>query len=52
MANRHKDIHKAMEFNAPGGLSSIGPDECVTNEAYFVDFVKFSMESHVSYGLK
>ena len=48
-ASHYGDIHEVMRFNEPIGLSSIGPDECVTSEAFFADFVKFSTEHNFDY---
>ena len=44
-----RDIHDILGFNRPVGLSSIGPDEYVMSEAYFVDFLQFALQHGFDY---
>lgn len=37
-------IHRILRFDGPIGLSSIGPDDYVMSEAYFIDFLRFAQE--------
>lgn len=46
-----KDIHDMLGFNRPIGLSSIGPDDYVMSEAYFVDFLRFAFQHGFDYVL-
>jgi len=41
---RRGGIHKILSYDGPVGLSSIGPDDYVMSEAYFVDFLRFAQE--------
>lgn len=41
---RRWDIHNTLDFDGKIGLSSIGPDDYVMSEAYFIDFLGFALE--------
>jgi len=45
----HKDVHDHLDFDGPVGLSSIGPDDYVMSESYFLDFVRFSTEHNFDF---
>jgi len=45
----HKDVHDHLDFDGSIGLSSIGPDDYVISEAYFLDFVRFSTEHNFDF---
>jgi hypothetical protein len=45
------DIHDTIGFNGPVGLSSIGPDDYVMSEAYFIDFFRFALECNFDFAV-
>jgi hypothetical protein len=47
----HRDIHEVLSSNRPIGLSSIGPDDYVMSEAYFIDFLQFALGHGFDYVL-
>jgi len=48
---RRWDIHDIIGFDGPVGLSSIGPDDYVMSEAYFIDFIRFAMECNFDFAV-
>lgn len=48
---RRWDIHETLSFNGPVGLSSIGPDDYVMSEAYFIDFLRFALECNFDFAV-
>jgi hypothetical protein len=46
---RRWDIHNTLDFDGKIGPSSIGPDDYVMSEAYFIDFLRFALECNFDF---